>query len=160
MRRLAKGKDLLQGRGVVVLRREAQHAAGAREVGIRVVALVAEVDDGVAAAAVVSIEEGAHVRERVAVKRLDETGRWQPQRDQLRQHVGEVQIEAVALEALLGARDQLAKPAQRRARRAREGEGTAHHGREGGRPAAQHGRDCEWRSFGRGEVGRPAALGR
>eukprot|EP00962_Isochrysis_galbana_P041636 scaffold15350_cov98-Isochrysis_galbana.AAC.6 len=78
VRGFTKGEDLLQRRSVVVLRREAQHAAGAREVGVRVVPLVAQVDNGVAAAAVVSIEEGPHLGEWVAIQRLDQPRSRQP----------------------------------------------------------------------------------
>jgi len=68
----AKGEDLLQRRRVVVFGRVAEDGGGGGEVGIEVVALVAQVDQGEASSAVEALEEGPHLGERVAVQRLQQ----------------------------------------------------------------------------------------
>jgi len=111
---LAKGENLLERRRVVVLGGEAQHAARAREVGVAVVALVAQIHHRVATTLVVALEKGAHLAQRVAVERLEQARSGKPERDQLRKHIRQVQIEAIALEPLFRARDELAQATQRR----------------------------------------------
>ena len=112
--------DGAQRRWVVVAMREAQDLR-VGEFVVGVVTLVAEIDHRVPLW-VVSVEEAAHLRERVAVERLDHSAGGQPERNHPWQDVREVEVEAlVVLEAVLRSRDQTACEAHWRHRARRDG---------------------------------------